>query len=283
MKILKLAGILTSKYAESSPDKLEDELRKDINTLWKYPNELFNILKACAESQPRAPKDAHQMKALGGFKFCQELLSMIDYLQSKVDTISLGEIREILVSIVDLVKTNKDVKFDVSGKISDKGEISGIQFPHVSALIFEMIPATTKHGRTIRDQQFGKAKTGLSRILSFTLSMLEKISKLEIMVPEKFTYTNVTDVDINNKLPERFEPQRAPLSIYDIIDFIRQYGDEWGIPTFEDWGTVLRDDPILKDKMTTIINAINRGHSPKDASSIKLEIAKILKEFEERR
>jgi len=283
MRILRLAELLVLKHADTSPQQLETSLRKDIHVLWDYPNKIYNILRACAESHPKNPKSPHQVKAVEGFKFCQELLVMIDYLQSNVDTIPLGQIREILNKIVLLIKNNINLKFNANGKPDEEGEKASVQFPHVSELIFEMIPVTTKHTRTLRDQQFNKVKTGFSRILSLSLSMLEKISKLEMLVPEKFQYANVTDIDIDQELPSRFTPNRTTLSVYDIIDFIRQHGLEYGISTTEDWATVFRDDPQLKEDITTVINAINRGHYPSGSADIKMEIARILKEHEERK
>ncbi len=271
MKVLRLAEFFVLKHAAISPDLLEKSLRDDIRMLWKYPNDdkLFNIISACAKSEPNNPKNDEEKLAVYGFKFCQQVMSMIDYLGAKRSELSLGEIREILLNLVNLIKDNM-VK-------------SNVQFPAVSELIFQMIPVSTKSDRVIRDQQFAKAKAGFSRIMSLSLSMLEKISKIEVMAPEKFTYDQVTDVDINQKLPERFVGQRGALSVYDIIDFIRQHGDEFGISSTEDWGTVFRDDPQFKEEITTVINAINRGHYAKNSADVKMEIARILKEHEERK
>lgn len=283
MRIARLAELFVSKYADHNNDslkRLEGEIRSNIHVLWKFPNELFNILSACAKSEPKHPKNADQVKAITGFKFCQQLLAMIDYMQANRDTISLSQLKEILSQIINLIKINIHLKFDASGKPSNKGEISEVQFPHVAELIFEMIPVRTKQDRVIRDQQFGKAKTGLSRILSFSLSMLEKLSKLEMLVPEQFDATQFNQEDISAK---RFIPQRVSLSIHDLIDFIRQHGQEYGISTTEDWETLFLDDPKLKEQMTTVINAINRGHYPKDASEIKMQIAEILRNHEERK
>jgi hypothetical protein len=284
MRIDRLAELLVLKHKLAiSPAELEASLRKKIPILWSYPNKNFNILRACADSGASKPKDANERKAVAGHLFCKELLSQIDYLKANWLNASLGEIREILTSVVHLIELNKNPAFGPTGKVDDRAEPSTIQFPHVSELIFQMIPITTKHSKKQRDDQFGKAKTGLARTLSVALDMLDDVQKLEVMVPEKFKYQNVTDVDIDKKLPERFSPQRAPLSEYDIIDFIRQHGDEYGLSSNEDWGTVFRDDPQLKEEVTTVINALNRGHSPKDAASVRMQIAEILKNHEERK
>ena len=113
--------------------------------------------------------------------------------------------------------------------------------------------------------------------------MLDEIKQLEVMVPEKFTHDNFTDIDINQENPSRFTPQRAPLSNYDVIDFIRQYGDRYGISGVEDWELAFRNDPQLKEQMTTVINALNRGHAPRDGAAVKEEIAQILKQHKDRK
>jgi hypothetical protein len=55
------------------------------------------------------------------------------------------------------------------------------------------------------------------------------------------------------------------------------------LSSLEDWTTVFRDDPKLKEEMTTVINAVNRGHLPLGSADIKMEIARILKEYEQRK
>lgn len=276
MQIFKIAELLVLKHAAvSDADTLEISLRADIHSLWRFPNELFNILSACAQVDPKNANSSDEKKAVEGFKFCQQLLSMIDYLKSNQKTAPLGEIREVLLHVVTLIKDNIH-KHQEDGK-------AVVQFPHVSELIFQMLPAKTVNERKKRDEQFGKAKTGLSRILSLAATMLSKIEKLELLVPEKFTYKEVTQIDRDQKIPDRFSPQRAPLSVYDIIDFIRQHGLDYFLPDREAWQVAITEDQILKEQMTTVINAINRGHGPRDSVGVKAQIQKILKDYAERR
>ena len=276
MQILKIANLLVLKHANSGADALEKSLRANIHSLWRFPNDekLFNVLGACAHSSPTNAKTPEEKKAIEGFKFCQQLLSMIDYLKSNQDTVPLGEIREVLLHIINLIQENIH-KHQEGGR--------AVQFPHVSELIFQMIPAKTVHERKKRDEQFGKAKTGLSRIQSLAATMLSQIEKLEVIVPEKFTYKEVTDIDRDQKMPDRFTPQRAPLSVYNIVDFIRQHGLSYFLPDQEAWQVAITDDPELKEQMTTVINAVNRGHLPKDGAEVKAQISKILKDYAERR
>lgn len=281
MSIIKVAEFIIwrHKLANNSV-RLEESVRNDISSLWNIPNKLFNVLSVCAEADPKKTKTPNEMRAKEGAKFCKQLLAMVNYLKANQETIDLPTMQQVLKKIVELISFHKDAKFGPDGKISEEGESNKVQFPHVSEVIFEMMPSSTTHSRAQRDQQYGKARTGLSRILSFSLSMLEKLSKLELMVPEKFV--NAED-DESGVLPGRFSPQRAPLSVYDIIDFIRQHGDEYGLSSTEDWEVVFRDDPEFREDMTTIINAINRGRYPLGSADVKMEIARVIRDYEERK
>lgn len=290
MKTIRLADLLVLKYKLAiAPAELEAGLRKKLAGLAAYPNKLFNILKACADSGASKPKTPNERVAVAGHLFCKELLGWIDYLSDNASTLSLGEIREGLLNIGKLIERNKNATFNKAGKYDARVESEGKQFPHVSELIFQMTPIKRKHEIKLRDEQYSKARTGLARIVSITSDMIDDIRKLEVMVPEKFTHKDTTDVDINAKMPGRFKPQRAPISINDIVDFINQHGADYGISSREDWATVFRDDPELKDKMTTVINTINRTPkdetgrpvwAPKDAAEMKMIIAEVLKEVE---
>jgi hypothetical protein len=284
MSIIKLAElfVLKCKLAGSSDD-LEGALRKKIDMLWTYPNKTFNILKACAESNASSPKNDLEKAAVAGYKFCKEVLEIVEWLKQNKANLNLGEIRETVIYLLDLINTNKNINLSSS-------QYAGVQFPHVSELIFQLIPIKTKSDIKLRNDQFSKAKTGLSRVLSVALDMMDDISKLEIMVPEKFTVTNLPHTDLDSDLPERFKPQRAPLSQHDILDFIRQHGEDYGISSKEDWELVFDKSPSLKDKITTIINYINRSkkdHKGKplfehyESYDMKVLISEILKEVKQ--
>jgi len=282
MNLLKVANYIVMKYGLDAK-RLEDSIREDISMLWKYANDpkQYNILGVCAEVNPKNPTTPHETKAQEGAKFCQKLLSIINYLQVHRYDISLPMLQKALHEISNLIDSNKTVRISEKGKISEKGEKQDVQFPHVSELIFQIMPHGTVSDRARRDQQYSKAKTGLSRILSLALTMQQNLRQLELAAPERFVEED-SEEDIG-ELPGRFAPQRAVLSIYDIISFIREHGDEYGLSSIEDWETVFRDDPQLKEDMTTIINAVNRGHIPLGSADMKMEIARILRNHEQRK
>jgi hypothetical protein len=284
MSIIKLAEKLATKYkfAINAVD-LEASIRRKIPVLWGYPNKLFPILKACADSGITNAKTLEEKKAYHGYKFCKELLNDIEYLQKNHLNIDVTELKLRLEKIVNTINNNKNIKFTPGGTPTEKDDIaaSSVQFPHVAELIYALYPLRKKHDKKLRDESQAKARTGLSRILSFSLSLLEDLSQLELMEPEKFV--NQPDPESEEEtLPNRFDPQRAQLNTYDIIDFIRQHGSEYGISNTDDWATLFMNDPVLKEEMTTVINAINRGHYPRGAEDVRVRINEILSQHKER-
>jgi hypothetical protein len=279
MRIFRLAELFAHKYKMAAgPADLETSVREKISNLWHVVGGAAapgtrtlaseNILRHCATAGTAALKDPHKDKAISGYHFCKELVTLIDYVYAKRDDISLGEMREVLLHLVKSINENKSK--DKSG-----------QFANVTELIFQTTHISTKHDIALRNESYNKARTQLSRISSIAIGILKDLQKLEFMTPEKFTYKKVTDIDIDQRLPERFSPQRAMLGEKDIIDFIRQYGNEYGIPSREAWGIIATDDQQLMQKLTTVINALNRGHIPKDAATVKMEIAEFFKKYEE--
>lgn len=254
MRLSRLASLYAYKYKiASDPAALEASVRGQIAVLWDIPNKTHNILKACADSGVSKPTTPKEVLAMQGYSFCKKLLSIIDYIKIHQKEVPLDTLKQALTSIIKAIMDHKE----------------GNKFPSVNELIYVIYPTPKKHDVKQRDGQLGKATTGLSRILSTALSMLDDLKEI--------------GGDKSMPMAERFEPARAPLSENDIIDFIRQYGNQYGISSTEDWGTAFRDDPVLKEQITTVINALNRGHSPKDAATVKMQIAEILKKHEERK
>lgn len=279
MKLIRLGDLFSIKYkvAANAAD-VEASVRKKIPMLWNYPNKLFNILKACADADVSKAKVPLEHKAAAGNKFCRNVLALVNYISDNKDTISVGELREKLLQLVKLIEDNKDLKIGPTGRPSIKGEDPTVQFPHVSALIHALFPVSRKHEIEVRKGLQNKARTGLSRILSFSLDMLKDLQDLELVAPEKFTYQTTENID---KETERFVPQRAMLSNYDIVDFIRQYGRDYGLNSKDDWEVVVGNNPQLKEELTTVINARNRGQFAANDWMVREEIARILREHQE--
>lgn len=260
---------------------LESFLRKRINTLWDFPHKIFNILASCAASEVVNAKTPHEMKAFAGWKFVKEVIGIIDDLKKNMATITPGDMRNSLLRLVNLIETNKDLKFTETGRPSElhglpvpEGQTE-VQFPHLAALISEMFPVRKKFDDRLKNKDFqGKARTGLGRILGLSIQMLEDLQELEVAAPEKFTFKGEEDID--QDLPSRFKAQKTRLSPAEIVSFIRSHGDEFGIRNTDDWEKVVRHDPKLLDQLSSTVYALKSGKHPRNALEMKEEIKKIL-------
>lgn len=285
MRLLKLAQLLQHKYKVASDvDQEVLILRGQIVSLHKALKN-HNIIIACAESDAKNPKNPYEQAAVKGFQFCKDVVSIINYIFINRNELSLFDVREALLSLVGLIKDNLNVKFNKSGKPFKGGDESLfdelVQFAHVSELIRLMVSSKTKYDRKLRDQQYNKAKTGFSKILSIAISMIEIINKIKIKDPTKLVPSEESFISKDIDLPERFVPQRAALSENAINKFLMEHGAEYGINSQEDWRTVFEDNQPLKERMTTIINAINRGYPSINYGGIKEEISEILEKAKE--
>jgi hypothetical protein len=131
-----------------------------------------------------------------------------------------------------------------------------------------MKPLAGKRWDDLRKYESNKARIGLSRIMSISVDMLKVLKDAGYDVG----FGKVEDDD-------RFKPQRTELSSQEIMPFLLEYGSEYGIENTDEWMRVLESDPGMKNRLTTIINALNRGHSPVDAAAAKKQIKDIVDEY----
>lgn len=134
------------------------------------------------------------------------------------------------------------------------------------AIMYQMKADPAKAARqTIRDSLRGHPErtiqhylTTFEGFLSKAFSTLQKAAvKLQVVVP---------DVAVHGGGISR---QRGELAIKDIMDFVKF------TPAFQNYGLDSTDimeqflqDPELKARLTTLINSINRGHSPLDGPEV---------------
>jgi hypothetical protein len=260
MRVDRLAQLLENKYKLSlggSTAQEEQLVRKTIDSLvnWYSKTEPIIMRLALDKNLISGTADTPEEKSIkAGHKFCLKLHSLIEDLDNMKQKTPLAQVGQQLMRITDLIGAN--VSFiDAKGK-----------FPSVNDLIFATFRSGTKFERDkIRDTQYQKASKVLERIYSLSITMLKEIKKL------------TSDPSI--AIPERFEGARKPLSVYDIIKFIRLHGEKYGISSREDWGVVMENDPQLRKEMTTVINALNSGHTPKDPTNVMAQIAPILERY----
>jgi hypothetical protein len=257
MNIYKFSEILKHKYkvaqTPGSDEFLEREIRETyIPALYNIPNKTHQILRTLANLNitSKSKKD----DIVVAFNFCKNVYNKIDKLYKERNNLDLLDIEDEVSEIIDLI--NKNISPE---SVKVEGKVKNIQFPNVTTLIFEVSSSATRNDREARNQAMMKMRTGFSRILSTCVTILEKISGKP----------NIG----------RFKPQRAQLNTYDILPFIMKYDDEYSVNK-DLWFRMVEQDPKAKEKITTIINAINRGHYPRDSKEIKEDFKKIKEDFE---
>lgn len=248
------------KYKISLADLIHDErmLRQDIDSLvsWYVKNPVLLNLALDKNLLSGKAENPVEKKIKSGHNFIIALDKIINELDKVKKTASVSELGHLATKLATLISDNMSY-------ISDKGK-----FPSVNDLIFSHYLRDTQHNRKIRDTQYQKASKLLERIHSLCIAILTKVKKMT--------------GDPSIVIPERFEAARAALSVYDIVDFIRQHGDKYGISSKDDWGLTITNNQPLKEEITTIINALNRGHQPKDPTHVMSQIVPMLKAYQEK-
>jgi hypothetical protein len=261
MRIVRLADLMAHKYkvAVSTAD-LEVMVRKHIDTLYNYVHVAYSVLENCAMADASKPTNEHEALAVAGHDFCKALVSGIDYLRKERNKIPLPKLQKALVDMAKLIDDNLAVKGDV-------------QFPQISALIWEMLPMSGQKVKPAfvdktRKEMSNKARHGISRIKSVITQALNDLGKMGM----------TSDTGTSG----RFDAQRTTLDVYEIINFIRRHGGEYGIQDEGDWELVFRNDPQFLQDMTTVINAKQRAHTAVEDEQVKAAIFKALKEHRAR-
>lgn len=259
MRTNKLADLFAHKYkvAVSTAD-LEVMLRKQIDLLYTYVHSAYDILDKCATADASNPTNEHEKQAVAGHQFCKSLVSFIDYLKKERDSIPLPKMQSVLVEISKLIDDNLKVQ-------------GAVQFPHVSALIWEMVPLGGQKVKPAfvekrRKELANKARHGISRVKSVVTQML----------------TNMEEMGMAKVPSNRFIAQRTGLDLYDVIDFMRTHGGEFGIEQNDDWDVVFRNDPEFLEEMTTVIYALKRARTAVEHEAVRGKVLQALREHRAR-
>jgi hypothetical protein len=239
------AGSITLPDVKFPIPKMEDidaSIKNQISSLYNLVN-TFNILRICADSGARITSDI-DVKAIQGFQFIRHIVGIIDYLKASSE-ITLSEVRRGLEDLLQSIKHNYQSN----------------NFSNVTELIFHILPHKTQRDREIREQEYAKAKKGLSRIVSLTLTIINQMNKLGGKIEEH----------------GRFEGDVARLSPAEVNKFILNYGNEYLINNLQDWYKVFNSDSDLEKPLTTLVHALLQGKTPKHSEKLKLIIKNILR------
>lgn len=259
MRTARLAKLLAHKYkVAASTAESEVMVRKQIDTMYDYLKGTYKIVRDCAMADASDPQNEQEELAVKGHKFCKQLVSIVDYLKKSRDTIKLPELQAALVKMSTLIDENLKVQ-------------GAVQFPHVSALIWEMIPLSQKvkpaYVEKVRKESANKARHGIMRLKSVATTMLDQLEELGMA---------------KSPASGRFEAERTSIDMYEILNFMRKHGEGYGIAGEGDWEVVFRNDPQLLSDITTIINALQRGRLARTDAEVKAEVLKALREHRAR-
>lgn len=260
MRTVKLAKFLAHKYtvAVSTAD-LEVMVRKQIDTLYGYINGTYKALRDCAMADASNPTNEQEELAVKGHRFCKQLVTIVDYLKKNRNDIPMPELQSALVRLSTLIDENLKIKGDV-------------QFPQISALVWEMIPmggqkVKPAYVEKVRKEMANKVRHGIMRLKSVATTMLDQLEQMGMA---------------SSPAKGRFTAERTSLDLYDVIKFIRTYGPQYGIQDEGDWEIVFRNDPQFLQDMTTVIYAKERAHTPREEEQVKAKALQALRDHRAR-
>lgn len=246
MRLIRLAQLLEHKYnLKSEAAAIEDV----INSIKKDIINAYNLYV----NSDTAKEPVLQILADAGEPFSKALVTAMEKMVSNIDVLAatphllFRHLNKILGAI-------KSVKSDPENKLRES--------------IHSALRGSKESERNYREH----LKSKLEMILSRVSSILEK----QAIVLQKFL---PKEVPLEGG---RVEPQRKELSKEKLLMFMKTPpAQRFGLDSM-DVMTRLLSYPDLKQKITTLINAIDRGHAPLDGPEVSAEAQEIKRLFEER-
>lgn len=269
MTVIKFADSVAYKYLTAGLD--EDQIRRDVLYLWNLTNnKTYQILRQIASAELKgAPKNDKEVNAARGHAFVKNIVHIIDLLKKNLNTVDLDIIEEKLKEVVEEIELNA----------SDGGR-GTTDFADLTDYILLTGGNTTNLNKSDKrkiEGEYSKIRTIITKIHSSADSIVSAIMKSRGEDPNK-------DKNYRHHQRRRLVPRRAPVYEGDIVDFLRQHGTGYGLKDYDAWQIAFENDPMLKEQITTVINSLNRGMKhPTDESSVKMQVAEIMKNHEMRK
>jgi len=271
MTIFRLADKIASKYktaAASEEEKREADIRRSLLDLWALTNnKTYDILRLVASSHISGKPDSEKERnAQRGYKFVNGILSVIDQLKTNLNTVPISDVEKKLKAVMDTIEEE-----------AVDGGRDTVDFPDLTDFIFLLGKNARNFNQSDKrwvDTNYGKIRTVITRIHSLADAIVTKIMRFRGEEPEK---------KYRHHQRRRLEPRRAPIYKGDIVDFLRQYGPEYGLNSYDDWQVAFEHDQELKEQITTVINALNRAKTPKDEAAVKMQLAEVMHAWELRK
>jgi hypothetical protein len=150
---------------------------------------------------------------------------------------------------------------NLMGMIHDAKRIEGVR-----KYIHDSIRATKESERNYRE----RLKSKFEMIMHRVTSLLDKqLKALQRVLPR--------GIEVGQE-GGRLEPQRKELSKEQLLVFMRTpAAQQYRLDDMDVMGQIL-SDPTMKNKLTTLVNAISRGHVPIDGPAVAVE-AKAIRDW----
>lgn len=240
--MFRVAQLLELKYnlkAEGAPLDYINDIKRDI----------INCYNLYLNSD-KAKDPILQMLANNGEPFSKELVSSFEDLVANLNEYSLEQIFNRIRKIINMIA---DLKMNPQNP--------------VRSFIHDSVRVTKESERNYREHlksKFENVIVNISGILEKKLKVLQKF------VPNS-----------DNLSEYSFEPRKKELSKARIYRFIKNQADisgVYGLDSLEAFERLLFY-PDLKNRITTLINAVDRGKIPQDGPEVKSSINEIMKDF----
>jgi hypothetical protein len=246
MRLVRLGRIFELKYgmrSEAAIPLSEDRIVMEVKR---------DVLDAYRNYFSRSAKDSmFQFAADTGEPMSVELTYKMDKLVKDIDKMTPDKLIKILNDLIGIMyKMKTDPTKSVRQAIADA------------------LPAGTVSQRNARDRALVK----FERSLYNAFPALQKAAvKLQVLVPDEAVHGG------------EIERQRGEITKQQLIDFVLSSSPfkSYGLTSLDIVEQFLSDSE-LKHKLTTLINAIKRGHAPVDGSEVHTLAKQIKKKLDER-
>jgi hypothetical protein len=237
MRVDRLAQLFERKYDLQAEAASTDQIRKQIN---KDVVLTYNLYV----NGETAKEPVIQMLANAGETFSKTFIGIFKSIAKTVQESSNTQLYTRLNNLM--------------GMIHDAKQIEGVR-----KFIHDSVRVTKESERNYREHLKSKFEMVIHRVTSLLDKQLKLLKRI---LPKGMEVQQEGGV---------LEPQRKELSKEKLLMFMRTPAAQYY--HLDDMDTMYQvlSDPIMKDKLTTLINAISRGHIPADGPSVMSEVQNI--------
>lgn len=250
MKTHGLARVFELKYGLKPLTASKEE------TLNQVKKDLINAYTLYVDSE-KAKEPVLQMVASMGEPFSKRLIKSMEEMIANIDKLSPQAIFR-----------------RVNGILAGISAVKNDPEKQVRNFIHDSVRVNRESERNYREHVKSKFEVAISRISSILEKQARALQSLiRLENPEE---------DVPGLEGGAVEPQRKELSKDKILTFIRSpAAQNYGLDSLDTMTRILTY-PDLKEKITTIINAVDRGRTPIDGPDVRMAVAEIMKIFNER-